>query len=303
MNNILIKKLAIDFGFSACGIGRVEPLDNERERLKSWLGKSYHGIMKYMARDPEKRLNPGLIMKDARSIIILAYHYAPDPAYIPKPPFTIARFALGLDYHVVLKEKAEKLVQEIQQKMGTFKYQVSCDSAPVLEKAWAVKTGIGWRGKNSIIQLPGRGSWFLLCEILTELELTPDEPYTGQHCGNCRRCLDACPTKALTSPYVLDARKCLSYLNVEVKGEFEPGTGLYGHLYGCDVCQEACPYNRTVPFNGESWLKPNPTLATLEEEDWTNMDENTFRTIFKDTGIKRYGYSRFVRNLQSVKKP
>ncbi|MHC1708529.1 MAG: tRNA epoxyqueuosine(34) reductase QueG [Bacteroidales bacterium] len=297
IGNSLIRQLSFQTGFSACGIGKTTILQTEKERLESWLKNDYHGEMNYLARDPEKRANPALIMDGAKSIIVLAYHYAPDPVYIPDAPFKIARFALGLDYHVVLKEKMSELLEKITEVTGPFQYRMFTDSAPIMEKAWAVKTGIGWIGKNTLLQIKGKGSWFLLSEIITDLDLEADPPYEEQHCGNCRRCLDACPTAALIEPFVLDARKCISYLNFEYKGPFEPGTHLHGRLYGCDICQEVCPFNKPLPFNSSSWLSPNPGLAILNKEDWVNLDEETFNERFRNSGIYRNGYQSLRRNI------
>jgi epoxyqueuosine reductase len=296
-----IKKLACELGFMACGIGVVEELTRERERLESWLGKGYQGDMKYLETTREKRTNPSLLLEGARSIILLAYYYSPDKSFIPAPPYSIARFALGTDYHTVLKERVLRLVEMIQLKTGPFQYKVFSDSAPVMEKAWASRTGIGWIGKNTLLQLPGKGSWFLLSEIITDLVLEPDKPYTEQHCGNCRRCLDACPTGALVEPYMLNASKCLCYLNFDYEGLLPDDTDLHGRLYGCDLCQEVCPFNKSVPVNKDSWLKPKPILAELTVEEWEKMDKDRFSEIFIGSGISRLGYEIFKRNISLLK--
>jgi epoxyqueuosine reductase len=298
--NSLIKKTAREIGFTACGISRAEPLVEEKEYLNDWISQGYYAGMNYLSRLPEKRLDPRSLLEEAKTLITLAYYYLPDPALIPEPPYRIARFALGKDYHEILKEKMQDMVNTLQTITGPFTYSLFTDSAPLLEKAWAVKSGTGWIGKNTLFQVPGKGSWFLLAEILTDLEIETDPPYSGQHCGNCNRCLQACPTGALVAPYVLDARKCLSYLNNEHKEDFSDPVDLHGRLFGCDICQEVCPFNHFAPPLENSWLEPEDTLAKMKEKDWNDLDEASFKSLFRNSGILRGGFARLLRNLHTI---
>lgn len=298
--NSFIKNTARETGFTSCGICLAEPLQNERKRLDDWISNGFHAEMDYLSSNPHKRLDPKYLLEEVKTIITLAYYYAPNPDLIPASPFKIARFALGKDYHFILKDKTQELVDAIQLLTGPFRYRIVTDSAPLPEKAWAVKSGMGWIGKNTLLQIPGKGSWFLLSEILTDLTIEPDLPFSGQHCGNCNRCIEACPAGAIIAPYILDARKCLSYLTYEKKGGFPPAITLHGCLYGCDICQEVCPFNQTPPPVENSWLVPNPALAAMSRSDWHDLDEHGFNTLFRDSGIKRGGYARLVRNLKTI---
>ncbi|MCX6271988.1 MAG: tRNA epoxyqueuosine(34) reductase QueG [Bacteroidetes bacterium] len=298
--NKTIKKIASETGFSACGIADTASLESERQWITQWIRKEYHGTMEYLSREVDKRLDPSLLMENARSLITLAFYYQPDPALIPAAPYRIARYALGKDYHEVLMKKMQIMVQRMSEVTGPFQYRLFTDSGPVLEKAWAVKSGMGWIGKNTLLQIPGKGSWFLLSEILTDMEAEPDEPYTLQHCGNCRRCITACPTAALTEPYLLDTRKCLAYLTLEHKGDFDENTDLHGVFHGCDICQEVCPFNASEPFLENSELEPNPRLAALKAEDWQALTPTSFREMFGNSGILRNGYNRMVRKLHTI---
>ncbi|HRY33305.1 MAG TPA: tRNA epoxyqueuosine(34) reductase QueG [Bacteroidales bacterium] len=288
-----IKKLAEEIGFTACGIARAAPLEHEKEILLQWLQQAFHGEMGYLARETAKRLDPRLLLEGASSVICLASYYKPPDHLVPSFPFRIARYALGQDYHAVISHKLTMLANAIMKITGPFRFKVCCDTSSIMEKAWAVKSGLGWTGKNTLLIIPGKGSYFLLGEIITDLELQADEPYEKDHCGNCSQCMTSCPVKAIIAPGLLDASKCLSYLTTSFKKTHLPGTALHGQLYGCDICQEVCPYNRMTPPVPRSWLEPNPALSLLPASEWTKMREEDFNALFQEGDIRRRGYGKF----------
>ena len=298
----LIRNKALESGFTACGISSAELLEEPLRHFKHWLAEGMHADMAYLSREPEKRMDPTILVEGAKSVISLLYKYLPDPALVPGNTFSIARFALGLDYHVVLKNKMEELVQKIMPITGSFSYRLFTDSAPVAEKSWAAKSGLGWIGKNSLLINRESGSFLLICEIICDLELLPDKATYQPGCGNCTRCIDSCPTQAIYEAGKIDARKCLSYHTVETKTpvpeEFRAALG--NKIYGCDICQEVCPYNKAIDYQQNSWLQPNPDLAKMTKEDWFNLSREEFGILFAKSGIKRLTYDGFMHKIRSV---
>jgi epoxyqueuosine reductase len=297
-----IKTEAYRLGFSACGIARVMPLNNESENLDKWLNSKYNGEMKYMENHFNIRLDPALLVDGAKSVISLAYNYYSSQRQVAEAP-VISKYAYGMDYHIVIREKLNRLLDFIRQEQKEVKGRVFVDSAPILEKSWAQQSGIGWRGKNSSIIITGKGSFHFLAELILDTELEYDSPATGK-CGACVRCMESCPTGAIVEPYVVDARKCISYLTIELKSEI-PGSfrgKLAGRIFGCDICQDVCPWNiRFATENSEPMFAPSPDLLNKTEEEWNNLSEEEFRTLFRKSAVKRTKYSGLKRNVANMK--
>jgi epoxyqueuosine reductase len=295
-----IKTKALALGFSFCGISKAEFLEDEAAHLEDWLTASHHAKMSYMERNFDKRLDPRLLVDGAKSVISLMINYAHPEEIIPRENYRIARFALGTDYHFVIKDKMEHLVREIETMTGPLQYRVFTDSAPVLERAWARRSGLGWIGKNANLIHPKQGSWFLLGEIISELELIPDTPNDLPNCGTCTRCIDLCPTQAIIAPQIIDANRCISYLTTELRdeipGEFRDSTSPW--IFGCDICQEVCPWNRFSKKPLDNWLNPNPELAGMSTRDWEELTQSAFQRLFGKSGINRIGFERFTGNIK-----
>lgn len=297
-----IKALAIDIGFDACGISKVAPLPNERKRLDHWLAKGCHAEMDYMAGNRELRISPAKLLPGARSIISLVASYYPKKEMQADGRYRIARYALGRDYHSVLKRKMKKLMALLQQENSGTISRAFTDSAPVFEKALAVRAGLGWIGKNTCLIRRETGSFIFTSEIITSRELDYDEPFTREYCGTCTRCIDACPTGAL-SPYSLDARKCISYLTIEYKGKDLPGDmkRQFGErIFGCDTCQEVCPWNRAPAVSRIHEFEPLPVIRELEKPGWKDLTETGFNEKFRGSPLKRLGYNGLKRNIEFV---
>lgn len=273
------RKQAMALGFHAMGIARADALVSHRSRLEAWLREGQHGKMAYMANHFEKRLDPTLLLPGARSVLVLAMNYFPAETQPPGCSYHIARYAYGQDYHHVLKDKLRRLAQALEKIAGTHSYRVFTDSGPVLEKAWAERAGLGRVGKNTCLIIPRKGSYYFLGEIITSLELEPDEPSRKDLCGSCRRCMDACPTQAITAPGRLDARKCLSYLTIELKdkipAEFRKKTR--GWIFGCDICQEVCPHNRHATAQNEEAFRALPAVSQWSDAEWESLDKGRFK--------------------------
>jgi len=293
-----IRDEGLKLGFSAVGIAPAHPLAGDR--FHEWIGRGYHGEMAYMARDPERRLDPDRVLPGARSVISSALLYRHrDP---PKDPAAthqaqISNYAWGTDYHLVLQQKLDGLVASISRLSPESRTRIYVDTGPVLEKTWAVNAGIGWQGKNTNILNRRLGSWFFLGEILTDLELEYDEP-VRDYCGSCTRCLDACPTGAL-EPYVLDSRRCISYLTIELRGdvpeEHREGTGSW--IFGCDICQDVCPWNRKSPFSTVPYFQPQPGPSETDLVTLAAMTPEDFSDRYRETAIKRTKWRGLLRNV------
>ncbi len=296
---IRVKELAGQHGFLACGIARSEHLQEQEAFLVSWLNEGKHGQMGYLTNHQDVRVNPEGLVEGARSVISLAYNYYPDEEQRDDAP-QIAKYAYGKDYHKVLKKKLNLFVQDLESILGAFNCRYFVDSAPILEREWARRAGVGWMGKNTMIINQHEGSFFFLCEVVLDVELQPDAPATD-HCGTCTRCLDACPTNALEKPYQMDASKCISYLTIELKSDQRIPEEFEGQMenwmFGCDICQDVCPWNRFSKPHSESRFVPLEKLLTLSSEQWANMNQEEFEQLFEGSAVKRTKYEGLKRNI------
>ncbi len=286
----------------ACGISKAEFLENEEAGVKNYLQKGYHGKMKYMENHFDKRLNPQLLEEGAKTVISLLYnYYNPLKQIDPEAPI-ISKYAYGKDYHLVIKDKLAQLFEYIQSIGGEVKGRFFVDSAPILERAWAQKAGLGWIGKNGLLLNKDLGSFFFIAEVIIDLELDYNQEFAQNYCGKCTRCIDACPTKAIVSPGRVDARKCISYLTIELKGEIpnEYKNKLQNRVFGCDICQDVCPFNKKSKLHSEPEFLPNQELINLSKEEWHNLDEQKFLKLFKKSAVQRTKYSGLRKNLNFI---
>ncbi|MCX6269489.1 MAG: tRNA epoxyqueuosine(34) reductase QueG [Bacteroidetes bacterium] len=298
MNNLKqrIKEEALRLGFSFCGVARNDSLDELRPFYSGFIQRNGHAGLKYLETNFEKRLHPELIMEDAKSVIALLLNYFP-PEIIPEEDnFIISKYAYGRDYHVIMRNRLNELIQFMKLSFGDHLAKGFADSGQVLEKAWAQKCGVGWQGKNTLIINPTAGSFYFIGIILTELELEPDLAETD-HCGNCTNCVNACPTGALDTPYQLNIPLCISYLTIESRAEIPADLKgkLNDRIYGCDICQDVCPYNRFARPHQIPEFSPSEPLKNLRKKEWIDLTEPDFNRIFADSPVKRVGYRRFKR--------
>jgi len=288
----LIKKHAKRLGFLSCGISNAGFLEEEAPRLEQWLQQGHHGSMTYMERNFDKRLDPTKLVPGAKSVVSLLYNYYPKNTQSDPTAPKISKYAYGKDYHVVIKDKLFELMQVLQQEIGEIHGRVFVDSAPVLDKAWAAKAGLGWIGKNSNLISKQTGSFFFIAELITDLSLELDTPVTD-HCGSCTACIDACPTDAIIAPYQVDGSKCISYFTIEikdaipqeVKGQFDNWT------FGCDVCQDVCPWNRFSTPHNEPKFEPSYELLQMSSDDWHEITEAVFDRLFAESAVQRTQFS------------
>ena len=297
----LIKAEAKRLGFLSCGISKAAFLEEEAPRLESWLNKNHHGEMKYMENHFDKRLNPTLLVDDAKSVISLLLNYYPSEIQ-NTDSYKISKYAYGQDYHFVIKEKLKELLQTIQTEIGEVSGRAFVDSAPVLDKAWAAKSGLGWMGKNSNLLTQQVGSFYFIAELVVDLDLEYDYA-TTDHCGTCTACIDACPTEAIVSPYVVDGSKCISYFTIELKENIpqEMKGKMDDWIFGCDVCQDVCPWNRFSKSHNEPLFNPNPELLSMNKKDWEEITEDTFKKVFKNSAVKRTKLDGLKRNIKFLK--
>jgi epoxyqueuosine reductase len=296
-----IKQKAIDLGFLSCGISRADFLEQEAPRLEKWLNKNYHGKMAYMENHFDKRLDPRLLVDGAKSVVSLLLNYYPSEIQNPAS-YKISKYAYGEDYHFVIKEKLKELLQFIQEEIGEVNGRVFVDSAPVLDKAWAAKSGLGWIGKNANLITQKVGSFYFIAELIIDLELEYDLP-TTDHCGTCTACIDACPTQAIIQPYVVDGSKCISYFTIELKDNLpQEMKGQFNDwVFGCDVCQEVCPWNRFAKPHQEPLFEPKAELLQFSKRDWQELTKETFNKVFKNSAVKRTKFEGLMRNIDFVK--
>lgn len=299
----LIKQKAEKFGFQSCGISKAEFLEEEAPRLETWLDKGYHGEMKYMENHFDKRLNPTLLVDGAKSVISLSYNYFPKVKIDEINNFKISKYAYGEDYHEVIKDILKNMVAEIQEEIGEFGFRVFVDSAPVLEKAWARKSGLGWVGKNANLITKKHGSFYFLAEIICDLELEYDLAVTD-HCGSCRACIDACPTQAIVSDRIVDGSKCISYATIELKNEIPDyfNGKMDDWIFGCDVCQDVCPWNRFSAPTLQEKFAPNFQKLNFRKNEWKELTQELFSEIFKKSAVKRTKFSGLMRNISFLPK-
>ena len=291
----MIKQKATELGFSFCGISKADFLEEEARRLDSWLKEGYHGKMKYMENHYDKRLDPRLLVEDAKSVVSLLLNYSTDQEQADPEAPKISKYAYGKDYHFVIKDKLKVFYQFIQDEIGEVGGRVFVDSAPVMDKAWAKKSGLGWVGKNTNLIHPKQGSYFFIAEMILDLNLEYDGPIKD-YCGTCTKCIDECPTDAIVQPYVVDGSKCISYLTIEYKNiipkEFRKDIG--NKIFGCDDCLAICPWNKYAKLSNET--KFDYKMYNFDLQDLLKLCEETFRVQFRGSPVKRIGRDRFLRN-------
>ena len=298
----LIKAEAHRLGFLSCGISKAGFLEEEAPRLENWLNNQMNGQMSYMENHFDKRLNPTLLVDDAKSVISLLLNYYPSELQ-NEDSYKISKYAYGQDYHHVIKEKLKELLHFIQTEIGEVSGRAFVDSAPVLDKAWAAKSGLGWVGKNSNLITQKVGSFYFIAELIIDLELNYDAP-TTDHCGSCTACLDACPTEAIVAPYVVDGSKCISYFTIELKDNLpQEMKGKFDDwMFGCDVCQDVCPWNRFSKPHIEPLFQANSDILNFSKSDWEEITVDTFQKVFKNSAVKRTKYEGLLRNINFLKK-
>ena len=294
-----IKAEALDLGFSYCGFAKAEPLVQEAEWLSVYLERKPPDAFEYLSITLAKRLDPRRIMEDAKSVIILLLNYYTPQIQQEESSFIIARYAYGKDYHIVVKEKLDKLVSFMKAEAGEIRAKAFVDSGPVMEKAWAQRGGAGWIGKNTLLITKSAGSFFFIGIILTNLEIKPDEPELD-HCGVCNKCMEACPAGALEMPYRLNPAKCISYWTIENRSIIpeELIDKFHNRIYGCDICQDECPYNKFAIPNNEPAFTISDDLKSMRKEDWLNLTEEEFLRIFRDSPLMRTGYEKVMRTVR-----
>lgn len=295
----LLKQYAKELGFAFVGIARAEPLEEEARQLEAWLNAGQHGKMSYMENYFDKRIDPTKLVEGAKSVVTLLYNYFPAEEQKDADAPKLARYAYGKDYHQVLKKKLHALLAQLQTNIGDIHGRCFVDSAPILERQWAARAGNGWLGKNTLLIHPKAGSYYFIATLILDVEMRTDDPIRD-YCGTCRRCIDACPTDAIAPEgYLVDASKCISYLTIELreaipesfKGKME------NWMFGCDICQEVCPWNRFSSPHQEPDFEPHPDLLDMRKEDWYELTEDVFRKVFKKSAVKRTKYSGLRRNI------
>jgi len=297
-----IKQEAKRLGFLSCGVSKAGFLEEDAPRLEKWLNNNMHGQMSYMENHFDKRLNPTLLVDGAKSVISLLLNYYPSE-FQKEESYKISKYAYGQDYHFVIKEKLKELLHFIQTEIGEVSGRAFVDSAPVLDKAWAAKSGLGWMGKNTNLISQKVGSFYFIAELIVDLELGYDSP-TTDHCGSCTACIDACPTEAIVAPYVVDGSKCISYFTIELKENIptEMKDKFDDWIFGCDVCQDVCPWNRFSKSHNEPLFQANPELLSLSKKDWEEITEDIFKNVFKNSAVKRTKLEGLKRNVAFSKK-
>ncbi|MCH9660776.1 MAG: tRNA epoxyqueuosine(34) reductase QueG [Bacteroidetes bacterium] len=298
----LIKEEAQRLGFMSCGISKAGFLEEEAPRLEAWLNNNMQGEMSYMENHFDKRLDPTKLVEGSKSVISLLLNYFPSELQ-NNESYKISKYAYGTDYHFVIKDKLKQLLAYIQQEIGDVHGRAFVDSAPVLDKAWAVKSGLGWMGKHTNVLSKQVGSFYFIAELIVDIELDYDTPVTD-HCGSCTACIDACPTQAIVEPYKVDGSKCISYFTIELKNEIP--TSMAGQfddwMFGCDVCQDVCPWNRFSKSHKEPLFDPNPQLLNMSKKEWEEVTEAVFQEVFKKSPVKRTKFSGLQRNIAFLKK-
>ncbi|MEZ5047765.1 MAG: tRNA epoxyqueuosine(34) reductase QueG [Chitinophagaceae bacterium] len=297
-----IKEKSIQLGFDACGIAKAERLDSEEKKLTQWLTKHQHGEMKYMENHFEKRLNPCLLVDGAKSVITLIKNYFPEKKQTDNTP-NISKYAFGKDYHEVIREKLKLFLQDIQFHMGEVQGRGFVDSAPVLERAWAVKSGLGWIGKNGNLILKKQGSFYFIATLIIDLPLVYDQTYPYDYCGTCTQCIDACPTNAILPNKIIDGSKCISYYTIELKEAIQtPHQTWQDWVFGCDICQDICPWNRFSKAHQEEAFMPFQEILSFSIDEWKQLGEEQFNYRLKHSPLKRAGYKNLLQNMQFISK-
>ncbi len=299
-NTAFVKTTAHSLGFDYCGIAKAEKLDEDANRLESWLNKGFNGGMSYMQNYFDLRIDPSKLVPGAKSVITLLLNYFPEEQQKEEVP-QISKYAYGKDYHSVIKGKLKSFLQILKDNIGEIHGRGFTDSAPVLERSWAVKSGLGWVGKNGNLITKNSGSFFFISTLITDLELEADDPFAKDYCGTCTKCIDNCPTEAILPDKVIDGSKCISYFTIELKdmlipekmkGQFE------NNLFGCDVCQDVCPWNRFSKPTNETGFRPLPEILNFSKNDWEELTEESFKIIFKKSPLKRAKFEGIKRKLK-----
>jgi epoxyqueuosine reductase len=297
----IVKDIAQSMGFDSCGIAEARRLDDDARRLEKWLNKGFHGEMKYIENHFDMRVDPTLLVPGAKSVITLLFNYFPDQEPASQLP-KVAKYAYGKDYHLVIREKLTDFLKRIREKIGQIEGRGFVDSAPVLERAWAVQSGLGWVGKNGNLINKKKGSFFFIATLITDLKLNADVPYMQDFCGTCNRCIEACPTNAILPNKEIEASQCISYFTIELKQSQLPDQykGKSGEwIFGCDICQDVCPWNRFSQPHQEPSFEPLNSILSFTIQDWINTDQYTFNQLFKDSPIKRSKWEGIQRNLKN----
>ncbi|WP_299618336.1 tRNA epoxyqueuosine(34) reductase QueG [uncultured Tenacibaculum sp.] len=298
-----IKKEAKRLGFMSCGIVKADFLEEEAPRLETWLKNGFHGEMHYMENHFDKRLDPRLLVEGAKSVISLSYNYFPEEIQNPES-YKIAKYAYGEDYHHVIKNKLFELLESLRDEIGEINGRCFVDSAPVLERAWAEKAGLGWNGKHTLLIQKQQGSFFFLAELIIDLELEYDHPFETDHCGKCTRCIDACPTEAILPNNQIDGSKCISYLTIELRDNIPTAfkDKMEDWMFGCDICQDVCPWNRFSKPHNEPLFNSKENMLDLEKRDWEELTQETFSKVFKKSAVKRTKFKGLTSTINFIKK-
>lgn len=300
-NTALIKTEAKRLGFLSCGISKAEFLEEEAPHLENWLKKNMHGEMAYMENHFDKRLDPTLLVPDSKSVISLLLNYFPQEIQTSET-YKISKYAYGTDYHFIIKDKLKQLMDFISEEIGEVHGRAFVDSAPVLDKAWAAKSGLGWIGKHSNLLTKQLGSFYFIAELIVDLDLEYNTPVTD-HCGSCTACIDACPTNAIVADKVVDGSKCISYFTIELKNEIPNSQkGQFEDwMFGCDICQDVCPWNRFSKPHNQPLFNPHPEMLSMTKKDWEEITEEVFQKLFKNSAVKRTKFSGLTRNINFLK--
>ncbi len=299
-----IHQKALQLGFSQCGFSKADPIDKkEISYVEKWLSKGKHATMHWLEHNKEKRYNPQKLSEDAKTIISLTFNYFPNTIIDKKNNYVISKYAYGKDYHYIMKKKLRLLLQFIEEKTGKRKAAIFVDSAPVLERYWAHKSGLGFIGKNTCLISKKKGSFFFIGNILIDIELEYNNYITNDFCGSCTRCIDACPTNAL-KPFELDANRCISYITIEYRGKQIPEyfkDKISNNIFGCDICQDICPWNRYATTHNEPAFEPSEKILSIQKTDWETLDKPHYKQLFKHTPIERAGFKQLKRNIEFLK--
>jgi epoxyqueuosine reductase len=301
-NTTLVKQKAAELGFSYCGIAKAEILNEDARRLEAWLNKNMHGTMHYMENHFDLRIDPTKLVPGAKSVITVLHNYYPEQKQLSNTPH-ISKYAFGKDYHDVIRAKLKQLLQLLNDEIGSIEGRGFVDSAPILERAWAVKTGAGWIGRNGNLINKNTGSFYFIATLIVDIELAYDDPFAKDYCGSCRKCIDSCPTEAIEPNKQINGSKCISYFTIELKDALIPDEvkgKFQDWMFGCDICQDVCPWNRFSKPNTESQFIPIPEILNYTTKQWESISEESFKHIFRDSPLKRTKYAGIQRNLKFI---
>ena len=304
-NSLQIKKIATQLGFDYCGIAKAVKLDDDARRLEHWLSKGMHGNMQYMENHFDLRIDPQKLFPGAKSVITLLKNYYPSQKQNAEAPL-IAKYAWGKDYHFVIRNQLHEFLEEIRTSIGNVNGRGFVDSAPVLERSWALKSGLGWIGKNGNLINKSGGSFFFIATLVVDIDLQYDDPFAKDYCGSCTKCIDHCPTDAILENKVVDGSKCISYFTIELKDALIPNAmkdRFNNWMFGCDICQDVCPWNRFSKTNLEEDFTPIPSILSMTKNDWFDLSEETFNKLFKSSPLKRSKFAGIKRNLKFISQP